>query len=144
MILLTGGAGYIGSVAVRELLSHGYTVRVLDKFLYGDYPLADVRDDVDVIHCDICQIDDSVLDGVESVIHLAGFSNDPTSEVNPEANRRMNTEATQALAEACKRKGIGRFPFFSPEILSACQFTTKCIPCDMIERRLAYVVRRVN
>ena len=43
MILVTGGAGYIGAVTVRELLDKGFAVRVLDKFLYGDYPLTDIK-----------------------------------------------------------------------------------------------------
>ena len=113
MVLLTGGAGYIGSVAVRELLDRGFAVRVLDKFLYGDYPLAAIRDRIDVVQGDICRLDETVLDGVAGVIHLAGFSNDPTAEVNPEANHRMNTVATRTLAEACRRKGIERFIFGS-------------------------------
>ena len=113
MVLLTGGAGYIGSVAVRELLDKGYTVRVLDRFLYGEHPLDEIRDRIEVVQGDICRLDEDVLDGVSSVIHLAGFSNDPTAEVNPEANHRMNTIATRTLAEACKRKGVDRFLFAS-------------------------------
>jgi nucleoside-diphosphate-sugar epimerase len=113
MILVTGGAGYIGAVAVRELLDKGFAVRVLDKFLYGDYPLEGVRNQVEIIQGDICELDESVLDGVTGVIHLAGLSNDPTAEFNPEANKRMNTMATQTLAEACKRKAIKRFVFAS-------------------------------
>ncbi len=113
MILLTGGAGYIGAVAVRELLDKGFAVRVLDKFLYGDYPLADVRNRVDVVEGDILNWDEAWLDGVEAVVHLAGLSNDPTAEFNPDANKRLNTDATQAIAEACKSKGVKRFIFAS-------------------------------
>lgn len=113
MILVTGGAGYIGAVAVRELLDKGFAVRVLDKLLYGDYPLEGIRNQVEVVEGDICSTDEAVLDGVTGVIHLAGLSNDPTAEFNPEANKRMNTTATQTLAEACKRKGIKRFVFAS-------------------------------
>ncbi len=113
MILVTGGAGYIGAVTVRELLDKGFAVRVLDKFLYGDAPLDDVRTRIDCISGDLCTFDEAVLDGVDVVIHLAGLSNDPTAEFNPEANRRLNTDATRTLAEACKRKGIKRFIFSS-------------------------------
>lgn len=113
MILVTGGAGYIGAVAVRELLDKGFAVRVLDKFLYGDGPLEEVKSRIDCVEADICQLNEAVLDGVEVVIHLAGLSNDPTAEFNPEANRRMNTVATRTLAEACKRQGIKRFIFAS-------------------------------
>lgn len=113
MILVTGGAGYIGAVTVREFLDKGFAVRVLDKFLYGGEPLQDVKNRIDCVQGDICRLDDAVLDGIDVVVHLAGLSNDPTAEFNPEANRRMNTQATQTLAEACKRKGIKRFVFAS-------------------------------
>lgn len=113
MILVTGGAGYIGAVTVRELLDKGFAVRVLDKFLYGDAPLDDVRTRIDCVAADLCQFDEAVLDGVDVVVHLGGLSNDPTAEFNPAANRRLNTDATRILAEACKRKGIKRFIFAS-------------------------------
>jgi nucleoside-diphosphate-sugar epimerase len=113
MILVTGGAGYIGAVTVRALLDKGFAVRVLDKLLYGDAPLDEVRNHVDVVQGDICTVDDAVLDDIGAVVHLAGLSNDPTAEFNPEANRRMNSLATRSLAEACKRKGIRRFVFAS-------------------------------
>ncbi len=113
MILVTGGAGYIGAVTVRELLDKGFAVRVLDKFLYGDAPLEEVRTRIDCVEGDICTLDEAILDGVDVVVHLAGLSNDPTAEFNPEANKRMNTFATRTLAEACKRKGIKRFIFAS-------------------------------
>jgi len=113
MILVTGGAGYIGAVTVRELLDKGSAVRVLDKFLYGDEPLEDVRTRIECVQADICTVDEAVLDGIDVVIHLAGLSNDPTAEFNPAANRKINTQATQRLGELAKRKGITRFIFSS-------------------------------
>ena len=71
---------------------------MLDKFLYGDEPLAEFRSRVDCVQGDILTMDEAVLDGVEVVIHLAGLSNDPTAEFNPAANRRLNTDATARLA----------------------------------------------
>jgi nucleoside-diphosphate-sugar epimerase len=113
MILVTGGAGYIGAVTVHELLDKGFAVRVLDKFLYGDYPLKDVLSRIDCVQGDIREVDDALLDGVTAVIHLGGLSNDPTAEFNPEANHQLNTVATIQIAEACKRKGVKRFIFAS-------------------------------
>ncbi|MBI4557317.1 MAG: SDR family oxidoreductase [Candidatus Hydrogenedentes bacterium] len=109
MILVTGGAGYIGAVTVRELLDKGLAVRVLDKFLYGQSSLEAFGNKVEIVEADICTFDDEVLDDIRGVIHLAGLSNDPTAEFNPEANRKVNTEATARLAEACKDRGIRRF-----------------------------------
>ena len=113
MILVTGGAGYIGAVTVRELLDKGFAVRVLDKFLYGDYPLEEVKSRIECVQGDIIGMDESLLDGVDVVVHLAGLSNDPTAEFNPEANHKLNTVATETIAEMCKRKGVKRFIFAS-------------------------------
>ena len=53
------------------------------------------------------------LDGVDGVIHLAGLSNDPTAEYDPEANWQMNAVATEALGRACVERGIERVVFAS-------------------------------
>jgi nucleoside-diphosphate-sugar epimerase len=58
-------------------------------------------------------IPEGSLDGVDGVIHLAGLSNDPTAEYDPEANWQMNAVATETLAAACARRGIERFVFAS-------------------------------
>lgn len=113
MILVTGGGGYLGAVTVQELLDKGFAVRVLDKFLFGDLPLAPVRSRIECVQGDILDMDEALLDGVSGVIHLGGLSNDPTAEFNPQANHRLNTVATQQIAEACKRKGVKRFIFAS-------------------------------
>jgi nucleoside-diphosphate-sugar epimerase len=113
MILVTGGAGYIGCVAVRQLLDKGEAVRVFDKLYFGDEGLAEVRDKIDLVQGDIRTFDPAVLDGCDAVIHLAGLSNDPTAEFNPKANEEMNTFGTEVVADACKRRGVKRFIFAS-------------------------------
>lgn len=113
MILVTGGAGYIGCVLVAELLAKGEAVRVLDKLYFGEEGLKPVREKIELIQGDVRHLDPKWLDGIDSVIHLAGLSNDPTAEFNPKANREMNTVATGILAKACKERGIKRFTFAS-------------------------------
>jgi nucleoside-diphosphate-sugar epimerase len=113
MILVTGGAGYIGCVAVRQLLDKGEAVRVFDKLYFGDQGLADVADKVELVQGDIRDFDPAVLDGCNSVIHLAGLSNDPTAEFNPKANHEINTVGTDVVARACKERGVSRFVFAS-------------------------------
>ena len=83
MILVTGGAGYIGCVAVRQLLDKGEAVRVFDKLYFGEEGLADVADKIDLVQGDLRGFDPAALDGCNAVIHLAGLSNDPTAEFNP-------------------------------------------------------------
>ena len=113
MILVTGGAGYLGSILVRELLNKGEAVRVYDKLLFGEEGLQEIRDKVEIVQGDLRYFDENILDGIDSVIHLAGLSNDPMAEYNPRANQEMNTVATEVLANACKRWGIKRFVFAS-------------------------------
>ena len=113
MILVVGGAGYIGSVLVRELLARGYAVRVFDRMYYGDAGLREHREGIELKKGDVRTMDPSVLEGVEAVINLSGLSNDPTAEYNPQANYEMNTRANQSLARLCKRQGIRRFVFAS-------------------------------
>jgi nucleoside-diphosphate-sugar epimerase len=109
MILVTGGAGYIGCIAVRQLLDKGEAVRVFDKLYFGDDGLAEVRDKIELVQGDIRTFDPAVLDGCDAVLHLAGLSNDPTAEFNPKANEEINTTGTRVVAEACKARGITRF-----------------------------------
>jgi nucleoside-diphosphate-sugar epimerase len=113
MILVTGGAGYIGSVAVRQLLDKGEAVRVFDKLYFGEDGLAEVADKIDLVQGDIRTFDPAVLDGCNAVIHLAGLSNDPTAEFNPKANHEINTTGTDVVARACKERGVSRFIFAS-------------------------------
>jgi nucleoside-diphosphate-sugar epimerase len=112
-VLVTGGAGYIGSILTEKLLAQGYAVRVLDRLYWGREPLGDALEKVELIHGDIRGLKDDWLDGIDAVIHLAGLSNDPTAEYDPEANWQMNALATEQLAKACKRRGIERFTFGS-------------------------------
>jgi nucleoside-diphosphate-sugar epimerase len=113
MILVVGGAGYVGSVLVRELLERGYAVKVFDRLYYGDQGIREVLERIKLEVGDIRTIDNSLLDGVDVVINLSGLSNDPTAEYNTKANFEMNTQATEFLAKLCKRKGIRRFIFAS-------------------------------
>ncbi len=113
MILVTGGAGYIGVVLVESLLKRGLAVRVFDKLYFGAGPLAKVRDKIELVQGDIRDFDPAILDGIDAVVHLAGLSNDPTAEFNPAANMDINCRGTANLARACKERGIRRFTYSS-------------------------------
>jgi nucleoside-diphosphate-sugar epimerase len=99
MILVVGGAGYVGSVLVRELLERGYAVKVFDRLYYGDQGIREVLERIKLVAGDIRTMDGSVLDEVDAVINLSGLSNDPTAEYNPKANFEMNTQATEHPAK---------------------------------------------
>ena len=98
MLLVTGGAGYVGSVLVPELLALGYRVRVVDTQWFGNTLPSHPR--LESIEGDIGQFDSAWLDQVTAVIHLAGISNDPTAQFAPRLNLESNATATRTLAEA--------------------------------------------
>jgi nucleoside-diphosphate-sugar epimerase len=100
-------------VLVAKLVARGYRVRVLDRLYFGDDGLASVRDRIDLMVADVRQPPPEAFDGVDGVINLAGLSNDPTAEFNPEANWEMNAIATETLARACLERGIERYVFAS-------------------------------
>ncbi|MFN8556273.1 MAG: NAD(P)-dependent oxidoreductase [Dehalococcoidia bacterium] len=111
-VLVTGGAGYIGSVLAPKLLARGHTVRVLDRLFWG-VPAFAGAPGVEVVNADVRRMPAGVLDGIDAVVHLAGFSNDPMSDYNPAANWEMNVTATETLARLCLRQGVRRFVFGS-------------------------------
>jgi len=113
IILVTGGAGYIGSVLVSELVSRGEKVRVFDKLYFGDSGLNGVKEKIDLVQGDVRDFPESVLEGVKAVIHLGSLSNDPTAEFDPKANQQINFEGTLRVAEAARKKGVERFTFAS-------------------------------
>lgn len=112
-ILVTGGAGYIGVVLCERFLDAGHQVRVLDRMYWGCKPIEKIADRIELVVADVREVDASVLDGIEGVVHLAGLSNDPTAEYNTEANWEMNAVATEKLAAQCRARRIKRFTFGS-------------------------------
>ena len=107
MVLITGGAGYVGSVLAAELIRLGEAVRVVDAQWFGNpFP---TDSPLEVIRADINQFDALWLRGVDSVCHLSGLSNDPTSDFMPELALESNVKATRllgaALAEMAKNEG---------------------------------------
>src|SRR5436190_6320854 len=103
-VLVTGGAGYIGSVLAQKLVDRGDRVTILDRLYWGRGPLAPLHDRINLICDDVRSFDEAILSDVDAVVHLAGLSNDPTAEYNPEANWEMNALATERLAKACARR----------------------------------------
>jgi nucleoside-diphosphate-sugar epimerase len=113
LVLVTGGAGYIGSVLTQRLLDRGYHVRILDRLYWGRGPITPILDRLEIIEADVRDMPASALDGVDAVIHLAGLSNDPTAEFDPEANWQMNAIATETLGRNCVDRDVERLVFAS-------------------------------
>ena len=117
-VLVTGGAGYLGSVLIPKLLVRGHKVRSLDIGYFGVDHLRAMRPAVDILRDDIRSVLanaeslEAMLKDIDVVVHLAAISNDPSAELNPRLTEEVNFEASRDLAIACKARGI-RFIFSS-------------------------------
>src|SRR5580692_4813732 len=116
-ILVTGGAGYIGSTLVPLLLAEGHQVRVLDALLHGGDSLLGVWSHPQLeFNCgeltDKATVQ-SAVSGIDAVVHLAAIVGDPACARNPELAQRVNLESSLALIEESQRSGIKRFIFAS-------------------------------
>src|ERR1700685_3731977 len=100
-IFVAGGAGYIGSVLVPELLTQGHRVTVLDRLYFGD-TLAKTQNrfghHLAVVRGDLRKFDASLLGGVDAVVDLSGISNDPSCELEPELTMSVNVAGAKRLA----------------------------------------------
>ena len=116
-VLVTGGAGYVGSVLVPKLLQANYGVRVLDLYIYGEHVLDSVKNhpNLEEIKGDIRDIKllEEIMLGCDSVLHLACISNDPSFELDPDLGKSINYDAFRPLVKISKDNGINRFIYAS-------------------------------
>lgn len=114
-VLVTGGAGYIGSVLTEMLLDEGHEVRLLDRFFFGSDLIASLtsRKGLTVIKEDIRYAEPESFEGVDVVIHLAGISNDPACDLDPGISEAINLAGTMHVAKLAKGAGVSRFLFAS-------------------------------
>lgn len=116
-VLVTGGAGYVGSVLVPKLLAKGYEVKVLDLYLYGEHVLDEVKGNpsLEQIKGDIRDrvLLERVLPGCDAVVHLACISNDPSFELDPVLGRSINYDAFFGLVDRSRDSGVRRFIYAS-------------------------------
>ena len=110
-ILVTGGAGYKGSILIPKLIEDGHEIICVDTFWFGDY----LKDHSCLlkIKADIRDIDSIPLDGVETIIHLANIANDPAVELNPTLSWETNVLASHQLADKAVRFGVKQIIYAS-------------------------------
>jgi nucleoside-diphosphate-sugar epimerase len=116
MYLVTGGAGFIGSHLVEELVARGARVRVLDNFSSGRWEnLASVADAVEIIEGDVTDLQ-AVLGasrGVEYVLHHAAIASVARSVQDPIETQRVNVEGTLNVLLGARQAAVKRFVFAS-------------------------------
>jgi nucleoside-diphosphate-sugar epimerase len=102
-VTVTGGAGYIGAPASRELLSAGHAVTVLDSLLHGQDEVAASLEAAGarVLRGDVRDADArrAALDGADAVVHLAAIVGDPACAKDPQLSQAVNVDGTLALVE---------------------------------------------
>ena len=116
-IVVTGSAGYLGSMLASDLLAQGHSVVGIDSLMHGGGSLsgltghpqftfvhADLRDPVAVV---------AALKGAEAVVHLAAIVGEPACNRDPELTKAVNFEASLRLVEAARAAGVERFVFAS-------------------------------
>lgn len=108
-VLVTGGAGFVGSLLVPALLARGHRVTVVDWMIYGD-TLAE-HANLEQLRYDIRHI--RKIGDHDAVIHLACISNDPSFELDPELGKSINYDATVRLVQLAKEAGVKRFIYAS-------------------------------
>ncbi len=116
-ILITGGAGYLGSIISRKLIERGYAVCCFDRLYFGKEPIRSLLSNgkFELVKGNIIDIDcnHDLLKDIDAIVHLAGIANDPTGELQPEMTQLVNYNATVKLAELAKKEGVKRFVFAS-------------------------------
>lgn len=113
-VLVTGHRGYVGAVLTPLLAGAGHRVTGLDSDLFdgcdfgsGPSPVAEE------LSRDLRDVTAEDLEGVDAIVHLAGLSNDPLGDLDPELTYEINERASVRLARLAKEAGVGRFLFSS-------------------------------
>jgi len=116
-VLITGGAGYVGSLLSRKLISKGYHVRVMDALWYGKQPIEEclTNENFELVQDDIRNLTSTVraMKDVDAVIHLASIVGMPASSIEPRTSEEINYLATKNIAELCQLHGIETYIFSS-------------------------------
>jgi len=104
-ILVVGGAGYIGSRLIPDLIERGYKVDVLDLLWFGNH----LPSEIEIIKKDIFSLTENDLKPYDQVLFLAGLSNDPMAEFSPALNFIANSSAPAYLAYISKKAKVKRY-----------------------------------
>ena len=110
-ILVTGGAGYVGSVLLPELVKDGHFIKCLDRFFFGDEFLSQKQFEgkVELIKDDIRWFKPEILKDIDVVMDLAALSNDPVGALEPEKTYQINHLGRARVAKLCKEMNVSQY-----------------------------------
>lgn len=116
-VLITGGAGYLGSILSKKLCEKGYDVRIIDALWYGKESINDLInfENFEIVEADIRDLTKTVraMKDIDAVIHLASIVGMPASSIEPRTSEEINYLATKNIAELCMLHNIGTYIFAS-------------------------------
>ena len=114
-VLVTGHNGYVGTVLVPMLVDAGHDVTGLDTNLYkgSAFGKDSSPKGITEMYKDIRDVQPEDLKGFDAILHLAGLSNDPLGDLNPELTYEINYRSSVRLAEYGKQVGVRRYIFSS-------------------------------
>jgi nucleoside-diphosphate-sugar epimerase len=136
-VLVTGGAGYVGSKLVPRLLELGYKVHVLDLYLFHREVFSNFENDPNLVQF-VGDVRDTNMvaraaSGCDVLIHLACVSNDPSFELDPELGKSINYDAFLPLIHRAKSAGVRRFIYISSSSVYGIknnQYVTEDLPLE--------------
>ncbi|MDC0170121.1 NAD-dependent epimerase/dehydratase family protein [Candidatus Nitrosopelagicus sp.] len=116
-VLITGGAGYVGSILTKKLENEGYNVKVVDSLVFGNDGISSLINEkrIEFFNQDIRNTEKiiPILKDVDCVIHLAAIVGEPLCKKIPHAAKQINEFATKNLVSVCKKNHVKRFIFAS-------------------------------
>ena len=116
-VLVTGGAGYIGSVLTRQLIEKNFKVRILDSLMYGGEPIIDLLNhpNFEFVKGDVRNEADvrTAMEGIDAVAHLAAIVGDPACAKNPDLARSTNLDGSKMLYTIAEELKVKKFVFAS-------------------------------
>jgi nucleoside-diphosphate-sugar epimerase len=110
-ILITGGAGYVGSALIPTLIESGHKIKCLDRFFFGDEFLSSKKFDknLELIKGDIRWFDETILKNIDVVFDLAALSNDPVGELDPQKTYEINHLGRVRVATLSKKMEVPQY-----------------------------------
>tara|TARA_Y100001980_G_C14540974_1_gene318842 strand:+ start:111 stop:1082 length:972 start_codon:yes stop_codon:yes gene_type:complete len=110
-ILITGGAGYVGTTLVPLLLKFNYKLVIVDTFWFGNY--LPKNNQITILKKNILDLKDRDMKGVDTIIHLASVANDAASDLDPKLTWEISCLGTKHICDLAKNNKVKKFIFAS-------------------------------